>query len=189
MILALALVRLVSFLLLLALAVLGLAVAVAAVNPGGVTELVGLPQLRDAVGGWFSDLAASGPIALASALGGAGAVLLGLVLLAGLLVPRRERLVRLASGDSGTISARRGPLAQIAGHLAEQVRGVTSSRTKVKSRRRGGGRLKVRVDRPRTAPPRAIKQAVAEQLENLAGPFKLKASVQTRLGEKGKRVQ
>ena len=189
MILARALVRLVSFLLLVTLALLGLAVAVAAVDPGGVTDLFDLPQLPDAVGGWFRDLAASGPIALASLLGGAGAVLLGLVLLAGLLIPRRERLVRLASSSSGTLSARRGTLAQIAGHLAEQVRGVTSTRTKVKSRRRGGGRLKVRVDRPRTAPPGATKQAVVEQLESLTGPFKLKARVQTRLGEPGSRVQ
>ena len=189
MILARALVRVVSFLLLLTLAVLGLAVAVAAVDPSGVTGLLGLPQLRDAVGGWFSDLAGGGPIALASALVGAGAVLLGLVLLAGLLIPRRERLVRLASGASGTLSARRRPLAQIAGHLAEQVRGVTSSRTKVRSRRRGGGRLKVRVDRPRTAPPAATKQAVVDQLENLTGPFKLKARVRTRLAERGTRVQ
>jgi len=188
-ILARALVRLVSVLLLLALAGLGLAVAIAAIDPSGVTDFIGLPQLRDAVGGWFGDLATGGPIALASALGGAGAVLLGLVLLAGLLVPRRERLVRLASGPSGTLSARRGPLAQMAGHLAEQVRGVTSARTKVKSRRRGGGRLNVRVDRPRTAPPKATKQAVADQLESLTGPFKLKASVQTRLGERGSRVQ
>lgn len=189
MILARALVRIVSLLLLLTLAVLGLAVAVAAVDPSGVTGLLGLPQLRDAVGGWFSDLAGGGPIALASALGGAGAVLLGLVLLAGLLIPRRERLVRLASSSTGTLSARRGTLAQIAGHLAEQVRGVTSARTKVKSRRRGGGRLNVRVDRPRSAPPAATKQAVVEQLESLTEPFKLKASVQTRLGERGSRAQ
>lgn len=189
MIVARALVRLVALLLLVALALLGLAAVAAAIDPAGVTGLIGLPPLRDSAGGWFDDLAADGPVARLSALAGAGAVLLGLLLLAGLLVPRRERLVRLAGTDHGALDARRRPLAQMAGHLAEQVRGVSGTRTKVKVRRRGGGRLRVRADRPRNAPAAATKQAVTAQLESLTGPFKLKASVQTRLGDRGKRVQ
>lgn len=189
MILARALARLTSFLLLVVLALLGLAVAATAVDPSGVTRVIGLPSLRDSVGRWFGAMAADGPVALASALAGVGAVVLGLVLLAGLLVPRRERLVRLATTGHGPLDARRRALAQMAGHLAEQARGVTHSRTKVKPRRRGGGRLRVRADRARTADGAATRQAVTEQLESLTGPFKLKARVQTRVGGRGKRVQ
>ncbi len=189
MIVARALVRLVALLLLVAVALLGLAAVAAAVDPAGVTGLIGLPPLRDRVGGWFDDLATGGPVARFSALAGAGAVLLGLVLLAGLLVPRRERLVRLAGTEHGTLDARRRPLAQMAGHLAEQVRGVTGARTTVKARRRGAARLRVRADRPRNVPAAATKQAVTAQLEPLTGPFKLKANVQTRLGDRGRRVQ
>ena len=189
MILARALVRLVAILLLVVLALLGLAAVATAVDPAAVTGLIGLPPLRDSVGGWFDDLSADGPVARVSALAGVAAVLLGLLLLAGLLVPRRERLVRLTSTDHGTLDARRRPLAQMAGHLAEQVRGVTGTRTKVKVRRRGGGRLRVRADRPRDAPATATKQAVTEQLGTLTGPFKLKPSVQMRLGDRGRRVQ
>lgn len=189
MILARGLVRLLAFVLLIVLALLGLAAAALAVAPTGAAKLFGLPQLRDSVGSWFDALAADGPIALASALAGAGAVLLGLVLLAGLLVPRRERLVHLDSTGHGRLSARRRALGQIAGHLTEQVRGVSGSRTKVKPRRRGGGRLTVRADRPRTTSGAEIESAVKSQLESLTGPFKLKARVQTRLGERGSRVQ
>jgi len=183
------LVRLVSFLLLIVLALIGLGVAVAAVDPAGVTGWIGLPALRDSVGGWFDDLEASGPVALASALGGGAAMLLGLVLLAGLLIPRRERLVRLDTTSHGTLSARRRPLAQVATHLVEQTRGVAQARVKVKPRRRSGGRLRVRAERPRPAPASETKAAITSQLEDLTGPFKLKASVQTRVGDRGSRVQ
>lgn len=189
MILARAIERIASFLVLVLLALLGLAVAIAAIDPAGVTGLMALPALRDEVGGWFDALAADGPIALASALAGAGAVVLGLMLLAGLIVPRRERLVRLASTSHGRLDARRRPLAQMAGHLTEQARGVTHSRTKVKARRRGGGRLRVRADRSRSADGAATREAVIEQLRDLTGPFELRATVRTRLGDRGTRVQ
>ncbi|MDQ3630003.1 MAG: hypothetical protein M3417_01745 [Actinomycetota bacterium] len=189
MILVRAVVRLLSFLLLAVLAGLGLVVAAAAVDPSLVTELIGLPQLRDAVGGWFDALAADGPVALASALAGGAAITLGIVMLSGLLVPRRERLVRLRRTGHGTLSARRRPLSQVATHMAEQARGVTHVRAKLKPRRRGGGRLKIRADRSRSAPAGETKAAVSSQLESLTGPFKLKAAVQTRVGQSGSRVR
>lgn len=189
MTLARTLARLVSFLLLLVLAAVGLAVAALAIDPSGVSKLIALPRLRDVVGGWFDDLAADGPVALASALAGAASVVLGLILLAGLLAPRRERLVRLRATEHGRLDARRRPLAQMAGHLAEQVRGVSGTHAKVKVGRRGGGRLRLRADRPRTAEPAATKKAVVAELGELTGPFKLKAKVRTRLGERRNRVQ
>lgn len=189
MVLARLLARVVSFLLLVALALIGLAVAVSAIDPSAVTGRIGLHDLRDSVGGWFDDLEASGPVAVASALGGGAAILLGLVLLVGLLVPRRERLVRLDTTSHGTLSARRRPLAQVATHLVEQTRGVAQARVKVRPRRRTGGRLRVRAERPRPAPASETKAAISSQLEDLTGPFKLKASVQTRVGDRGSRVQ
>lgn len=189
MILARTLVRLLSFVLLIVLALLGLAAAAAAVDPSGVTGLLGLPRLSDAVGGWLADLAADGPVALAGALAGGAAILLGLVLLIGLLAPRRERLIRLDRTDHGTLSARRRPLAHVATHLTEQARGVTGARTKVKPRRRGGGRLRVRADRPRAASTKEVEAAITANLEPLTGPFKLKAAVHTRVGGRGSRVR
>ena len=189
MILLRALVRVVSVLLLVVLALLGLAVAIAAVNPAGVAGSAGLPEFRDTVGGWFDDLEASGPIAVASALTGLATLFLGLLLLVGLLVPRRERLVQLDTSEQGALSARRRPLSQMAVHLAEQARGVTHARTKVRPGRRGGGRLLVRADRPRTAAADPTRDAVVEQLTALTEPFKLKARVHVRQGERGRRVQ
>lgn len=189
MILLRGLVRLLAFVLLLLLALLGLAVAVAAVDPGWAADQARTEELTGTVGRWFDALAADGPIALASALAGLAAVVLGLALLVGLFVPRRERLVLLERNDEGTLHARRGPLCAVAGALTEQVRGVSASRTKVKARRRGGGRLEVRADRPRDAEAQPTKEAVLEQLEQLSGPFRLKARVQTRVGSRGQRVQ
>lgn len=188
-VLARALVRLVAFVLLVVLALLGLAVAAAALDPSGVTGALGLPDLRDSVGGWFTDLEADGPTALASALAGGGAILLGLLLLVGVLVPRRERLVRLERTEHGTLSARRRALGALATQLTEQARGVTGARARVRPRRRGGGRLRVRADRPGTTSPQEAESAIAAQLETLTGPFALKAAVQTRRGERGARVQ
>lgn len=189
MILVRALVRLLAFVLLVVLAAVGLAVAIAAFDPSAVLGFLGLPDLRDVVEGFYDDLEAPGPVALASALAGGGAILLGLVLLVGLLVPRRERLVALDETDHGQLAARRRPLAQIATHLAEQTRGVTDAKTKVKPARRGGGRLRVRADRPRNTQGAEVDQAVSTSLEALTGPFKLKARVRTRVGESGSRVQ
>ena len=189
MILARAVVRLLSFLLLAVLAGLGLVVAAAAVDPSFVTGLIGLGQLRDGVGGWFDALAADGPVALAGALAGAAAIALGILMLSGLLVPRRERLVRLRRTGHGTLSARRRPLSQVATHLVEQARGVTQARAKLKPRRRGGGRLKIRVDRSRSVSAGEAKASATSQLESLTGPFKLKVAVQTRVGESGSRVR
>lgn len=189
MILARGLVRVVAPLLLAVLALVGLAVAAAAIDPGRAADLANLPQLRDTVGGWYDDLGADGPVAAASALGGAAAVVLGLLLLAGLLVPRRERLARMAATEHGTLSARRRPLGQIASRLAEQAPGVTRVRAKVKPGRRHGGSLQVRADRTATVDPGQAKQALTSRLADLAGPFGLKPRVQTRLGERGRRVQ
>lgn len=192
--LARALVRLVSFLLLVILAVAGIVLAVFCIGTGtsgpslgGLAALIDLSTLRDTVGGWLEQLEASGPVAVVAALCGLGAILLGLLLLAGILVPRRERLVTLTSGENGTLAARRRPLAQAATALVEQVRGVTEARVRVRPRRRSGGRLAVRASRGRPADPDEVRSAVREQLGGLTGPFELKARVD--VPRRGARVQ
>ena len=193
-VLARALVRLISFLLLVILAVAGLVVAIFSIGTGptglslsGLADLLQLHTLRETVGDWLEQLEASGPVALVAAACGLGAVLLGLLLLAGVLVPRRERLVALAEGEHGVLAARRRPLAQAATTLVEQVRGVTEARVRVRPRRTGGGRLAVRASRSRRVEAPQVKTAVREQLSTLTDPFKLKARVDVR--RRGARVE
>ncbi len=184
-------VRLVSFALLVVLSLAGLALAVfAVVGLTQLAELAGLKGLRGTVGGFLASLEAGGPVAVAAALAGLGAMLLGLLLLAGILVPRRERLVTLTTSDEGTIAARRRSLAQVAKALAEQVRGVTEAKAKVRSRRGGGGSVRVTAVGTRPSDAGALEGTVGEQLEPLTEPFRLKARVSIRQpGGRGARVQ
>lgn len=183
------LVRLVAFLLLVAFAAAGLAVLVGAFDPSWATSLVSLPELRDTVGRWFDALAADGPIAVFSALGALAAIVLGVLLLVGVFVPRRDRTVTLESTDTGELSARRGPLSQVAAALAERARGVADTRVKVRGSRQGRARIEVRADLPRTAEAEPVRDAITERLDVLTGPFALKAHVRTRTGADGSRVQ
>jgi nucleoid-associated protein YgaU len=188
--LARAVAALVSFLLLVVLAAAGILAAVFCIGTGrtglslaGLADLLHLPALRDAVGGWLADLEAPGAVAGVAALCGLGAILLGLLLLAGLLVRRRERLVTLSSDDHGTLAARRRPLSQAATALVEQARGVTEAKVRVKPRRTTGGRLEVRAGRPRPAEAAAVQAAVQDQLRTLTEPFKLSTRVTVQRGD------
>jgi len=194
--LARTLVRVVSFLLALALAVAGLAIAVFSIGEGTegptyarLAELVGLPGLRDTVGGWLGQLEAPGGVAQIAALAGLGAMLVGALLLAGVLIPRRERLVRLDAGATGALVARRRPLTQLASTLVEQVRGVTAARVKVRPRRWAGGTITVRAQRGRRAQDSDVERAVSQELSDLTEPFRLRARVRVRAAERGNRVQ
>jgi hypothetical protein len=157
------------------------------VSLGGLAELLHLSALRDTVDDWFTGLEAPGSVAVTAALCGLGAMVLGLVLLSGILIRRRERLVKLTSDESGTLAARRRPLAQAATALVEQVRGVTGARVRVRPRRRQGGRLAVRATRSGREDASQVQGAVREQLTPLTEPFGLKA----RIGDlrPGARVQ
>lgn len=187
--------RVVAVLLPAALALVGLAVAIASVGSGDgfslpwLAELIGLPSLERAVGDWLASLEADGPVAVVAALSGAGAVLLGLALLAGVLVPRRERLVTLSSGDEGDIAARRRALGHVGEALVQDAGGVTHARVQARPRRRRGGRLRVTAHRTRPADPDSVRSATTTALEPLTGKLPLKAKVRTRRGERGARVQ
>lgn len=193
-VLARALVRVISFLLLVILAVAGIVLAVFCISTGTsgpslgrLARLLDLGSLRETVHVWLGQLQAPGAVAGVAAVCGLGAMLLGLLLLAGILVPRRERLVTLASSEHGTLTSRRRPLAQAATALVEQVRGITEARVRVRARRRAGGRLTVRASRTRPTDAAEVRGAVREQLRGLTDPFKLTARVD--VPRRGARVQ
>ena len=191
-----ALVRVLAFVLLLALAVVGLAAAVFSIQGGTETlsyselaSMAGLPEARDAISGWCDQIAADGSIAVVAVLCGVGAILLGLLLIVGVLVPRRERLITLEQREDGTLAARRRPLALVARTLAEQARGVTEAKVRARPRRRAGGTLTVRAARTRQTDEATARSGVEAQLEPLVGPFDLRTRVASRVGEAGSRVQ
>lgn len=193
-VLARLLVRLVGFLGLLLLAAVGIVLAIFCIGKGtsgpslgGLAKLLHLASLRGTVGHWLGQLEASGSVAVIAGLCGLGAILLGLLLLTGITVPRRERLVTLASGEPGRVAARRRVLAQVAVALVEQVRGVSEARVRVRPLRRPGGRLAVRASRTRPSDPRQVKSTVREHLRALTGPFNLRVRVE--VPRRGARVE
>ncbi len=187
--LARSLARLVGILLVVALALAGLAAAVFSIQGGhGTLSLPGLaadlhlPALRQDVGAFIRRLEAPGPVAVVAALAGAGAVLLGLVLLAGALAPRRERLVVLAHDEQGAIAARRRPLGQAAAALAQEPGGVLDARARARPWRRGtGGRIRVLVRTDDADGSRdGLVQGVAGALAPLTDSLPLKAQVRAK---------
>lgn len=190
-----ALVRLLAFLLLVALAATGLALAVFSVQGGdsglslaALADFLRLHELRDSVEGSLSGLEGSGSLDFVALLIGLGVVALALVLLLGALVPARERLVTLASGE-GRLAARRRPLAQMARALSEGSEGITSARARVKPGRRSGGKVKVRADCTRRTEPGVATEGIEQALAPLTDGVGLKAKVGTRQADRGSRVQ
>lgn len=183
--------HLVAFVLLAAFALAGLVVAVFCLEGGrdglslpALARHVRLPQLRDEVGGFLQALEASGPVAKLSALGGLAAIAVGLLLLMGILRRRGDRLAVLEDDEHGTLAARRRPLAAVASALVEQVRGISETRARVRPRRRGrGGRVVVRIDRPRgAATDDTARERAASALSPLADPFHLRPRIRVRHG-------
>jgi len=191
-----ALARLATFLVLLALALAGLAVALFSIGDSGdfslpgLADLVGLPQLEDETGRLLDAVEANGSVAIISALAGLATIVVGGLLLIGALTPRRERLVVLERDEEGTLAARRRPLSRIAGALAEQARGVTASKVKLRpSRRARGGRLAIEAAHARTADPAEVERRTRESLDPLSQAFELSTRVRPKLGASGQRVQ
>lgn len=191
-----ALARLLTILLLLLLTLAGLAALVFSIDSGTqglslghLSKLLGGPGFRDTLGNFLGNLEATGPVAIVALLCGLAAMLLGLGVLLGRIIPARERLVSLRKGKEGTIAARRRALGQVGTALVEGTRGVTAARVKVRPNRRTGGRMTVRADKPRPAVEKEVAGAINDRLAPLTSPFKLKLRVVTRAGEPGARVQ
>jgi hypothetical protein len=189
--------RLVVLVLLVALALAGLAVAVFSIQGGdrplslpGLADHTRLATVEENVGDYLDQLEADGPLAKISALAGAGAVLAGMLLLLGVLVPRRERLVVFEDGEAGRIGARRRTLAGVAEALAEQARGVTEAKARVRPRGRlRSGRLRLTVSHPRTYQDREVEERVLRAVSPVVDSSGIKPRVEARAGKRGARVE
>ncbi|MGI8845925.1 MAG: hypothetical protein ACR2HC_07105 [Thermoleophilaceae bacterium] len=187
-----ALSRAVAFALLIVAALACLAAALFSIPPGdsGITQLGKLTHTREAAdrSGRFLDRLEAGDVPANAAAGAGIAAVVGLVLVAGAVLPRRERTLALDSSDEGRIAARKRPLQSAVSTLAERPRGVTRTRARVRGRyRRAGGRLRVRAGRGPGAEPDALATQIRAEVAGLAEAFKLRAKVRTRRDEKGRR--
>lgn len=190
--------RIVGMIWMLALALLGLGIAMycfdgfISLGSARPDRLLALSSVRRHVGHFLAQLAAPGPTAGLALLCGLGAMLLGLLLLLGTLRSRRERLVVLdRDASEGTLAARPRTLGEMSRALAEHAPGATSiKRPKLSLSRRGTrGRLEVTASRARTSDRSDVERAVKAQLEPISGPFGLRSRVRVRLGKEGQRVQ
>lgn len=192
-----ALSRVTGALLMLALALLGLGVALycldglVGLGAARPDRLLDLPQVRQHVGRFLGRLAAGGPTARLALVCGLGAVLLGIVLLIGTLRSPRQRLAILRTSDRGTLAARPRTLRTIARTLAERADGATGVKRPRITLSRGGtrGRLKINASRARTSDRREVERAITAKLEPVSQPFNLRPRVRVRLGEHGDRVR
>lgn len=196
MILLRALVRLLGFALIVALAIAGAAVALFCLRGGdaglslpALAQLIGLPKLGTTLDGFLAQLAAPGPIALLSALGGLAAILLGALLIAGAITPRRARSFTLEEGGSGKISARRRPLSQLATTLVLRADGVTGAKVRARPGRRRGGVLTIAADRTRRSSEPEVRLRVRDAVAPLSGALGAKTKIKTSIGQPGARVQ
>jgi hypothetical protein len=193
-----ALTRLAGTVLMIVIALAGLAIALyclsrlvslGAANP---PRLLHLPTVRDRVGRFLADVAAPGPTA-GLALGcGIGAVLLGLLMLIGVLQPRRRHVALVDHpGDGGIVGARRRALSDAARALADEADGLTAvKRAHVTLSRRGSrGRVTVVAARALAEDPDEVQRAVQATLSPITEPFHLRPRVRMQLGERGERVQ
>ena len=177
-----------GFVLLVLLALVALAAAIFEINGGHGTvslahlaTLIHLPELRHDVGVYLRRVEAPGPVAWVSVGAGVGAVIVGLLLLAGVFVPRRERLIALGETERGPMFARRRALARVAAALAEQPRGVSQARARARPRRGGrGGTVRVRATREAPRERRQTEREIGERLTPLSEPFELAARVNAR---------
>lgn len=179
---------LIGLLLLVVLAAAGLATAIFSLQAGDGTlslsqlaGLLSLDELRDSVGGWITGLEAGGPIAAVAALSGAGAVVLGLGLLIGALIPRRERLLIIERSPAGVLSAKRRAAAAALQDLAQQPGAVLAAKVRVRPRRRAiGGRARLTVVHAQTAEPGRVLAAARSASEPLAEQLSLPLRVRQR---------
>jgi hypothetical protein len=189
--------RFVALLLLVALALVGLAMAVFSIQGGdkplslpGLAEHIRLPEVEETVGNYLDQLEADGPLAKTSALAGAGAMLAGILLLLGVVARRRERLITFESGGAGRLAARRRTLADVAEALAEQARGVTAAKASVRPRGRlRRGRLRMTVSHPRNYEDLEVEERVVSALSRLVDSSRLTPRVKAKVGKRGARVE
>ena len=155
-------------------------------------RLLHLPAVRGDVGRFLTQVSAPGPTAALALLCGVGAMVLGILLLVGVVAPRRPRLVLLErDAQEGRLAARPTALREMAGALAASAPGATAvTRPQL---RRGGklrpNQLRVTVSRSRTHDPGQVERAIDERLQPLTEPFGMRSHIRVRSAERGSRVQ
>lgn len=186
----------VGFLLLVAVAVGGVVVAIFCIRGATATlslhhlaSLISLPGLRDKIGPFLASLEADGPAAALAALCGAGAILLGIGLMVGALVPRRERILVVERSDRGTISARRRAAGSALVDLAERPREILSAKARVSpNRKRTGGHARLKLTEAAGTDERPKAEQARTDLKDLAGALSLKLQTASRRPRRGGRT-
>jgi hypothetical protein len=186
----------VGFVLLVVIAVGGVVVAIFCIRGATATlslhhlaSLLSLPDLRDKVGPFLSSLEADGPVAALAALCGAGAILLGIGLLVGALMPRRERILVVERSDRGTIAARRRAVGNALADLAERPREVIGAKAKVSpNRKRTGGRARLKLTEAAGTDERPKAEQARTDLKDLASALSLKLQTSSRRPRRGGRT-
>jgi hypothetical protein len=195
--LARALTRLAGVALAIAVALLGLGVALycfdGAISLGDARpdRLAHLPAARRHVAHFLAQIAAPGTTAGLALVCGLGAMAIGVALIIGLIGPRRPGVAVLRDdGGDGRLAARPGPLRDMARALAGQAEAATGvRRPKLALARRGGGRLRVIAAHGADGDPAEIRREVRERLEPITEPFGLRTQVAVRAGDAGERVR
>lgn len=188
--------RLVTLVVLAALALAGLVVAIFSVPDAesGLVELadlVGLHLARDEVGSFLESLEASptaGQVILCL-----GAVVAGGALIAGALIRRGERTVQLPAADGsqgevpeGRLSARRRALAQMGTALADRVRDAEALRLRLRPKRRSaGGTMRVKATVRQGGDEGEAVERIGRELRPLSEPFSLRQRVSAKQQREG----
>ena len=173
--------RLLARVIAIALAVLiaaaGIAAAVFCIGSGhGTLSLPGLasdlhlPQLRADVDYFLNRTTRRGSVAVLAALGGAAAILLGLMLLAGCWISPRPLRIVLARTSIGCLATRRRALAHLARDHAAACPQIARSRARAWPRRsRDGGRVRLRVRAASETDRRTARQVARDRLQPFDG--------------------
>ena len=189
--------RLVGTVLLVVLAVGGIAVAVFSIQ--GSEQTLSLPHLasllelgafRDTVGGWFESLEAAGPDAALAALCGLAAIALGVLLVVGAVLPGRDRLLTLDEDDDGRLAAQRRPTQKALETLAERPGDVLAAKARVRPRRSGkGGSASLVLTRTKTRAESSRAERARADLESFEESLDLRVRTHERRPRKGTGVQ
>lgn len=193
MIAARALSRLAGIAWMAAIALAGLAVAAycldGAIGLGSARpdHLLHLPSVRRHVGHALRQLGDPGPLAAVALLCGLGAMLLGLVLVIGLLAPRRPGVVALTDSrgddDDGVLAVRPATLRAMLRAQAEQVPAVVRvGRPRLRvGRLFTRGRVRVVPSATAAGDASAVRREVQEALAPVTEPFSVRSRVDVSL--------
>ncbi|MEZ5101626.1 MAG: hypothetical protein R3C15_17865 [Thermoleophilia bacterium] len=187
--------RTVGVVLLAALALVGLGVAVFCLQDGdrevsltALARYVELPALLDAIGGWLGRLEDSSDVEWWSVLGGASAILVGLVLLGSALRRHRQRAVTVADGPHGRLAVGRSALREAA-ETAAMDAGATGARARLRRRRLRADLLDVRATHPPAEAAQPTRASVEAGVEDVAAEVEAEPRVEVTAGGRGERAR